>query len=93
MLIVDCRENLSPAVLGAPVDDDEWSRSCEERTGIAMGAHLVGLMEEYLLLLFGQAWLAGSGLKVTFVGMAMEGDEIMIGAASPGVSRKAQALG
>lgn len=45
---------------------------------IAMGAHLVGYLEEYMLRRFGAAWLAGGRLQVTFVGMVLEGDEVTV---------------
>lgn|SRR5690606_5549738 len=45
---------------------------------IAMGAHLVAYLEEYMLRRFGEEWLTGSRLQVTFVGMVLEGDEVTI---------------
>lgn len=45
---------------------------------IAMGGHLVGYMEEYMLRHFGADWLAGGRLGVTFVGMVLEDDEVTV---------------
>src|SRR5690606_19228833 len=45
---------------------------------IAMGAHLVAYLEEYMLRRFGADWLTRSRLQVTFVGMVLEGDEVTI---------------
>lgn len=45
---------------------------------IAMGGHLVGYLEEYMLRRFGADWLAGGRLGVTFVGMVLEGDEVTV---------------
>lgn len=47
---------------------------------IAMGVHLVGFIEEYLLRHFGECWLTTGRLVITFVGMVLEGDTLVISA-------------
>ena len=47
---------------------------------IAMGAHLVGYLEEYLTRCFGRPWLAGGQLSVRFIGMVLAGDTLVVSA-------------
>jgi acyl dehydratase len=47
---------------------------------IAMGAHLVGYLEEYMTRYFGRPWLTGGQLGVRFVGMVLVGDTLVVSA-------------
>ena len=51
---------------------------------IAMGCHLVGYLQEYLLQRLGRSWLTTGRLDIAFVGMVLVGDTLSVSARSRG---------
>ena len=76
------------AAYGRSLENQHTNEIEAQRLGrpgvIAMGCHLVGYLEEYLLRSLGQSWLTTGRLNITFVGMVLVGDTLNVSARSRG---------